>query len=174
MTAEPLAAYGLEVTRAKPDLTILAFDPGGTTGYYQGEIDLKTGVIFPNTIRYGQLGPDKHHAELYSMLRMTINSNPHLVIVTEDYIPEFAKAQNYVALEYIGIMQAVASTRVVPFERQPRNIKPYWTREKMQAVGHWPKGKPHAQDAARHWLAFAAKQSRSLHISLVEMIRDAK
>jgi hypothetical protein len=151
---------------------LLAFDPGGTTGWFQATFDPETGQIDPGTARYGEVS-GRHHGSLDNMLNLNLLNNPNLMIVTEDYIPEFAQAQNVVALEYIGVMEAFAQTKAVSFERQSRNIKKFWTREKMMAVGVWPRGKTHAQDAARHWLAYAAKQSRPLHMNLARSLREA-
>jgi hypothetical protein len=81
------------------------------------------------------------------------------MVVAEDYRPDFARAQNYVALEYIGVMEAFCRTNLVSFERQGRDVKTFWTSDNLRKVGFWPKGMPHAQDAARHWLAYAGKQN---------------
>src|SRR5690349_16807981 len=111
----------------KREITLLAFDPGGTTGYYQASFNVDTGRIVENSDRYGEL-TGRHHGALYTLLRMTLNAHPNLMVVAEDYRPEFARAQNYVALEYLGVIDAFAQTRMVSFERQGREIKPYWTK----------------------------------------------
>jgi len=166
-----LPAYG--VTDGVPtEITLLAFDPGGTTGWALATFNPETGEIADDTKRWGELDKQGHHTQLWSLLRLTLDDHPHLMVVTEDYTPEFARAQNYIALEYIGVMEAFCKLNKVSFERQSRNIKPFWTLKKMRAVRFWPPGKKHAQDAARHWLTYAAKQSRALHINLAKSFRE--
>lgn len=155
------------------EITLLAFDPGGTTGFMLGTFNPKSGQIIPGSVQFGEVGPNPHHKELWRIMQETGIAYPQLMIVTEDYIPEFGRAQNYVALEYIGVMTAFGNLTLVSIERQSRNIKTYWTKEKMMSVGVWPRGKKHAQDAARHWLTYASKISRPLNLNLARAMRYA-
>jgi len=155
------------------EITLLAFDPGGTTGFMLGTFNPQTGLIIPGSVAFGEIGPNPHHTPLGRFIEETAFNHPHFMVVTEDYIPEFGRAQNYVALEYIGVMEYVSRKNLISFERQSRNIKPYWTKEKMMAVGVWPRGKKHAQDAARHWLTYASKTSRPMNLNLARAIHYA-
>jgi len=166
-----LPAYGVTGDMPK-EITLLSFDPGGTTGWALATFNPETGEIVEDSKRWGELNTPGHHTKLWSLLRLTLDDHPHLMVVTEDYVPEFGRAQNYIALEYIGVMEAFCKLHNVSFERQSRNIKPFWTHKKMQAVKFWPTAKKHAQDAARHWLTYAAKQSRPLHINLARSFRE--
>lgn len=153
-----LAAYGVATLMPTPPTTLLAFDPGGHTGWCEATFDPVSGEVSWSSVFFGQYGPRQHYQDIGHHIENLVNSKPHLMVVTEDYVPEFARAQNYVALEYIGVMEYICRDNLVPFVRQSRQIKTFWTRQKMQAVGMWPIGMPHAQDAARHWLAYACQE----------------
>lgn len=173
MTAEPLRiplpAYGVDAVMPE-DITLLAFDPGGTTGWYLATFDPKSGEVREGSHRWGELDKPNHHGQLWHLLSATLAAYPHLMVVTEMYIPEFGRAQNYSAMEYNGVIAAFCRVHQISMERQPRAIKKYWTREKLTAVGFWRKGSVHIQDASRHWLAYAAKQSLRLHLNLAKMV----
>lgn len=170
MIATALPAYGLLEPDMPKETTLLAFDPGGTTGWFMASWR-DEGLMDPAQARFGQLERPQHHVALWSLLENTLRDHRHLMVVTEDYKPEFSRAQNYVALEYIGVMEAFCRGRLVPFERQDRGIKTFWTSENLRKVGFWPKGMPHAQDAARHWLAYAGKQNANLWVSFLQMLK---
>lgn len=165
-----LAAYGVVEAMPSPDTTLLAFDPGGTTGYYLATYSAD-GEIDPGGRRCGQLDKPKHYVALTTLLLDSLTEHPHLTVVAEDYRPDFARAQNYIALEYIGVLEAFCRTHLISFERQGRDIKDFWTTEKLRKVGFWPVGQPHAQDAARHWLAYAGKQNSKLARNILRLLK---
>lgn len=171
MTAErvPLPAYGVD-SGMPEDITLLAFDPGGTTGWYLATFDPATGEVRQGSHRWGELDKPDHHALLWHLLSTTLAAHPHLMVVTEMYVPEFGRAQNYIAMEYNGVIAAFCRVHQVSLERQPRAIKKYWTRDKMMSVGFWRKGSTHVQDAARHWLSYASKQSLRLQRNMAYTI----
>lgn len=133
--------------------TILSFDPGGTTGWF-GASFTPDGEIFDKA--WGQITGPEHHQALYDLIAGYLGWN--LRVVYEDYRPEFARAQNYVALEYIGVIKLACANSRFPVARQERAVKNFWTSARLQKVDCWPRGQVHAQDASRHWLAFACKQ----------------
>lgn len=163
-----LAAYGVEADMPTPT-TILAFDPGGTTGWCMATFDPETAMIY--NLKFGQIPGPRHHPQIARTINNALGLNAHLMVVSEDYRPEFGRPQNYIALEYIGVMEYVCRSQMISFERQDRSVKTFWTSSRLQRVGFWPKGQPHAQDAARHWLAYACKQNRDVEIELADRIR---
>lgn len=52
---------------------IIAFDPGGTTGYASYHNGVNGQMVFDG----GQLGPHEHHVELYNLLQ---DYQPHIVV----------------------------------------------------------------------------------------------
>lgn len=164
-----LAAYGVQQEEMPPSTTILAFDPGGTTGWCRGTFDPETSIIYD--LEMGQLEKPEHHGAIGTIIHSALSINPHLMVVTEDYRPEFARAQNMIALEYIGVMRYVCKKALIPFARQGREIKGFWTSQRLRQIGFWQKNSPHAQDAARHWLAYACKQDMGVEVELMDKIR---
>lgn len=164
----PLPAYGVTEATPSPDTTLLAFDPGGTTGWFRSTYSADGEIYNPC---WGQLEKPKHYVDLTTLLLDTLTENPHLTVVAEDYRPDFARAQNYIALEYIGVMEAFCRTHLISFERQGRDIKTFWTSANLKKTGFWPVGQPHAQDAARHWLAYAGKQNSKLARNILRLLK---
>lgn len=169
-TMSRLLAYGVDIDMPPPDTTLLAFDPGGTTGWFKGAFSAD-GKIYEDTLSWGQFNGQPHYLDVGYLIEQAINLTGHLMVVTEDYRPDFGRAQNYIALEYIGVMSYVCRKGLVPFERQGRDIKTFWTSDNLRKVGFWPKGMPHAQDAARHWLAYAGKQNPKLARNILRKLR---
>jgi hypothetical protein len=163
-----LPAYGVEdkVIRGR---TVLSFDPGGTTGWCLATWDRETKMIYNQ--HFGQLDRPNHHTDLGRLLEETFVKHRDLTVVTENYRPEFGRAQNEIALEYIGLMTYLCQKHLVPFIRQERGLKDWWTSDKLRRVGFWVVGQQHARDAARHWLAFAQKEDRDLEIELMDNLR---
>jgi hypothetical protein len=173
-----LAAYGCGVIGddMAADKTILALDPGGVTGWFLATIEADTGLV--GTPNFGQLELRNTNGELLPhgdpllvLLDDVVSQHEYLMVVAENYRPEFARAQDYAAMEYLGLVEGWCRRRLVSFERQDRGIKTFWTKEKLQKVNAWPKAMPHAQDAARHWLAYAFKQDERVKNSFLRALR---
>lgn len=163
-----LSAYGIP-DREVRGRTVLSFDPGGTTGWCLASWDTETKVIY--NLYFGQFNRLNHHTDLGRFLEETIVCMRDLTVVTEDYRPEFGRAQNEIALEYIGVMTYLCRKNLVPFVRQERGLKDWWTSERLKKVGFFPRGERHARDAARHWLAYAQKEDRELEVELMNKLR---
>ena len=161
-----LPAYGVAGGNKSADTTLIAFDPGGTTGYYWAAFT-SAGDIVPHSMSWGQLTNTAHHGQLLQLLEDALAITPHLMLVAEDYRPEWARAQNYIALEYLGIIQGFAQRNLVSLYRQSRDKKDWWTTQRLQRVDFWPRGQRHAQDAARHWLAYASTLNSALQRNLL-------
>lgn len=130
---------------------IIAFDPGGTTGwatYEDGEFDR------------GQIGHENHHRELYEMLESV---GPD-VVCYETFTYQIrnkhkyaAAAVNLISVEYIGVIklwhQMQQRTNIELVARHASHAKSTWTDDKLKALGLWVPSNPHAMDATRHLLA---------------------
>lgn len=152
--------------------TILALDPGGTTGYCAA-IPFKPPII-------EELGPGEHHEELWDLMReyKEAASDHHTayVIVCERF--EFRQEDSdrakidYMAAHYEGIVELFAKfatpalgKRGVDLVKQgsaqvkskSKSGRPasFWADDaKIKKVGLWVPGKRHGMDAARHYLYY--------------------
>ncbi len=121
-------------------MRVLCIDPGGTTGLASW-VDGRTGF-----------SQEEDRFKLYALVR-TIAPD---IIVCENFIPR-AGALTFQpeALRIIGFLEGWANSQSVEFVLQtPAQAKSFGTAAKLKAVGWWPKGLGHAQDAAKHLLVF--------------------
>ncbi len=125
-------------------------DPGGTTGlarWYAGQARFEE-------------HPDRFL--LYEQARIW---QPAIVVV-ENFIPR-AGALSFQpeALRIIGYLEGWAHENGAEFVLQtPAQAKGFGTTAKLKAVGWWPKGLGHAQDAARHLLVYLCTNPRGRQI----------
>ncbi len=131
-------------------LRVLAVDPGGTTGMaWWGYRPAGESVSFTEE-------PDRFH--LYDRVRV---ARPD-VIICENFVPRSgALTFQPEALRIIGYLEGWAQENGVEFVLQtPAQAKSFATQAKLKAVGWWPKGLGHAQDAARHLLVYLCTNPR--------------
>lgn len=163
-------------------LVIMAFDPGGTTGWalYLADVLHNTEgrpEFYNEKYNTGQLGPGYHHLRLWHFLEQWTTTNT--IIVCESF--EFRKnerdaSRDNVVLdskEYIGVINLYEqtfkeTTSNMPGEFRVRyqtagNVIPgpskqaFWTNEKLDAVGRLTRPVTpwrHANDAMRHLLYY--------------------
>ena len=120
-------------------LTIVALDPGVTTGW----ADL-------NRERYStrQL-TGEHHVELWDAL---YNLEPDIV-VCERFTYQRRDKVILKSVEYIGVVTLYCEQYKVPLRMQtPSQAKNLWTDNKLKLVGQYKPNQPHANDAMRHLL----------------------
>lgn len=145
-------------------MRILAFDPGGTTGWAFHELVLDKMTGAPLMIG-GQLGPVPHHLELWQLI-MRLNPD---VIVYEDFQYRIKRDHEddgsvlpagivLVSVEYIGIIKlsayASALRGVKLWCQLPAHGKGFWTNDKLKKIGVYAKGCQHQNDATRHLLHY--------------------
>lgn len=143
--------------------TILAFDPGVTTGwaYYAPKFDTtyRCGELndnLPNIYRFiGQVRPD--------------------VIVYENFLhrPNLMKAELY-SLQVIGVIRLWAAQHFVPtVSYKPAETKAFWSKEKIQALGLWSRTyRNHGMDAMRALLTYRMKTSPQWLAEVTETLKD--
>lgn len=125
---------------------IIAFDPGGSTGW-------KSLESFPNgeiEFREGCLGPHRHHVELWELL---IDLAPNLV-VAESFENRGNIAASLISRNYLGIIElycAIEETQLVM--QSAAEGKAFWNDDKLKRVTLWSSNK-HTRDATRHLLHF--------------------
>jgi hypothetical protein len=132
---------------------VLAFDPGGTTGWAfaslpgwvveqkEGKIDLKD--IHLDT---GELGPNTHHIELMQLLHSYSGEYPLTEVVFEPFhyrqniVDEgegFRGKVELISAEYIGVIKlACAQLGLTYYDRfTPGEAKRYVTDQKLELLG---------------------------------------
>lgn len=132
-------------------LRVLCVDPGGTSGlaFWEG-----------GTPNFGQMAD---RFTLYCQVRAW---QPD-VIVCENFIPRGgALTFQPEALRIIGYLEGWANEQLAAeFVLQtPAQAKTFGTAAKLKAVGWWPKGLGHAQDAAKHLLVYLCTNDRGREI----------
>jgi hypothetical protein len=142
---------------------ILAYDPGGTTGYC-GWHD-EHGVTMQD-----QIDTPDHHLILEALLNLV---DPDVVVYeTFNYIPDLADA-DLIAREYIGVIKlwGEKNTHAELVPQSPNYGKAFWDNDKLKKAGLYKPGLPHANDATRHMLAYV-----SFHLSdtqYLHMLKEA-
>lgn len=132
--------------------SVLALDPGGTTGW----------AILPrdkDSVLCGQIGPGDHHAELWGFLSSLGN---HTVVMESFQYRQFqgvAKAKvELTSVEYIGVVklfgQLYSGFDIV---QQTASLAINFVSDNKLKRLDWYKptaAKPHARDALRHLLYY--------------------
>lgn len=126
-------------------MKIIAVDPGGTTGIAEYDTETEKLLQF-------QIGPDKHHRELYMYLRV---ADPD-VLICERFNYQRRELDKGVSLvlvsrEYIGICELYAQERVDYnlMMQQPAAMK-LFDDDKLKRIGVYRPAMVHANDATRH------------------------
>ena len=131
--------------------TIIALDPGGTTGWavWQGD-----------QINVGHWGPDDHHLTLFDNLGFYQTSEYHIVCESFEYRQHARANVNLVSKEYIGIVKLFQQERMSKLPNQyvkfqtAAQAKGFVTDSKIKASHLWTPGMRHAMDAMRHLIYY--------------------
>jgi hypothetical protein len=143
-------------------LTIIALDPGQTTGwatYRAMAVDapdpIEDGKVvteyYEEEWHRGQLGPRAHAKELRDVLQY--NRTQEYVIVCEAFVPRPGKvgADLITAQKYIGQVELYAQTEGIQLiMQQPAQAKNFVKDDVIRRLGLWFPGWRHAMDATRH------------------------
>jgi hypothetical protein len=138
-------------------MRILAFDPGGTTGWCSAYID-EDGVV--DLVDYGQLTGDHH----YTLQKLLANKKPDIIICER-----FEKRNNdfslLISCEYIGIIKASHQKRDVILIMQGASAaKSFMSDAKLLRLNARitpATNNGHANDARRHLMYFLATADHS-------------
>jgi hypothetical protein len=127
---------------------VLAFDPGGTTGWAFASLQRTEDVELEHIqIWTGEFGPELHHQELYdNLIKDGRSSFPRLEIVFEPFHYRqnivgdggtFRGKVELVSAEYIGIVKlACAQLGLTYYDRfTPGEAKRYVTDQKLELLG---------------------------------------
>lgn len=155
--------------------SIVALDPGGTTGWaaltYDKDIELEGGFDTARskegyTWEYGHIGPHEHHTELWNFLNEYYDDS--LTVVCESF--EFRQGKqrtgiNLMSKEYIGVTKLFGDRHGIPVVFQTAaHGKGFVTDEKIKCLDLWVPGKKHAMDAMRHLLTYVVQKERRFEL----------
>lgn len=142
-------------------ITILALDPGGTTGW---AVFQATRIPHPTESKFeyydmkwkrGQIGPEPHHSALFTLLGMWGTAEYHIVCESFEYRNRSRAGLVLDSLEYIGIMKLFCAERDKAFHMQTASMgKGFVKDENIKKLSLWFPGQKHAMDATRHLLYY--------------------
>jgi len=154
------------------DYTIIALDPGGTTGWATFNADYVEGPdgaeLYNAEWRCGQLDGGKHHKELAILLEMNHTQHYQIVCESFEYRNRSRPGLELVSKEYIGVAELVAQDRKLPpvvyqtaAQGKVRNkttafVKP----TNLKRLGLWIPGNDHAMDGYGHLLYYIIHSKR--------------
>lgn len=128
---------------------IIAFDPGGDTGWAKyKEEDGK------RTITKGEFGYDNHHDTIYTELGYF---QPDLVVTERFDYRGKKKSVELISVEYIGVMRLWCDRGGVDLveQTQLKGKTGLWTDDKLKVLGlYTPTVGGHANDAVRQLLYY--------------------
>lgn len=159
----------MELVSIEP-FSILAADPGGTTGI---AVAVYSGTPNPTIedfyIRTLEFGPKEHHNELWDFLCLRYNvgnqvlpifrGKKHLITESFEFRQNLDKRKvELISKEYIGLFKLFAQqTGVIYFERNASQAKKFVSDEKLDRLGilEVPKHpNRHRNDALRHLIMY--------------------
>jgi hypothetical protein len=136
-------------------MKILAFDPGITTGYAVGYLDVEKGLL--------TIGASQEKFSHDVLLQYLIDTKPNLIIYEKfEYRNRARPGLELFSRELIGIIKlyyAYNSFSTTLVEQTPAQAMGYFTDKKLKELEIYQPGKPHAMDALRHllqWYQFGA------------------
>ena len=133
--------------------TILAFDPGGTTGVCNITFDSRGG----RSCQLDQLGPEEHHLQLSQLIKKVGELPDRLFIVCErfEYRAHSKAGLRLDSREYIGVIKQTAQELSLPVVMQSAvQAKGFVTNEHIKRAGLYKTSYRHAMDAVRHAMYF--------------------
>src|SRR3954447_23572710 len=138
-------------------LTVLALDPGGTTGWamYRAEqlYNIDGEPEFYNELYLcGQMGPEEHHQQLYHWLEHNHTSEYHVVYESFEYRNKSREGLVLISREYIGVIKLFDAERggVVLVKQGPSTAMAFVKDTHLKKLGVWDWRQVHAMDAYRH------------------------
>lgn len=143
--------------------TILALDPGGTTGWatYQAEHSTVPGEFTWSDEKWncGQLEGNNHHDALYTLLELSHTAEFHIVCESFEYRNQSRTGVVLISKEYIGVVNLFAQQRNIVGNVHYQTAaqgkvtgNSFIKKHNLQAAGLWSPGFGHAMDAYAHML----------------------
>jgi hypothetical protein len=157
-------------------LTVIALDPGGTTGWSMFrtsliEIDGALPEMYDAKWTQGQLGPHEHHSELYTFLELMTTQRTYIITESFEYRNRARAGLDLSSKEYIGVTKLFVQQRGLEgfyYEQTASQAgvggHGFVKDGNIKKLGLWNAGhvNRHANDATRHllwWLINSAPVS---------------
>ncbi len=153
-----------------PIITLLALDPGGTTGWAKVTNRYTSEGFDPHHLVFssGQVGPHEHHKELYKLM----HTHDCVTVICESF--EFRqmgedtkKKVELISREYIGVaklwcdqwdrdivFQTASTAKALIPDKGPEADR------KLKQLGLYVPGQKHARDAYRHLIRYMLVSDR--------------
>ena len=134
----------------------IALDPGETTGVAIYTIGKREGTI-------NRFWKRMQITDLKDLWRVLAVEEPKVVAYEMFTQSLGAGSTNFGAVEAIGVIKlygALTDKELVP---QARQVKNFWTDEKIKQCGLWEPGMKHAMDATRHMLYYLMQEARETY-----------
>ncbi len=136
-------------------VTVLAFDPGGHTGWAMWRAEKlvnNDGVpeYYNIVSNAGCFEEKSHHEKIVNLIELMRTEVFHLI--TESFLdrPSKATSTELIARDYIGVMDLWSQQNNVHLHKQTSAMaKAFITDPKLKAMGIWSTNK-HSRDALRH------------------------
>lgn len=146
-------------------ITILALDPGGTTGWARMQANALLIPAFSEKTEFydvewtrGQLGPHPHHTELMTLLELSHTEEYRIVCESFEYRNRSRPGLVLDSVEYIGVTKLFVADRKsehIPLAMQTAAMgKGFVKDENIKKLGLWFPSQKHAMDATRHLLYY--------------------
>lgn len=150
-------------------VTVLAFDPGGHTGWamWRAEklVNDKGVPEYYNEFTNSGCFEDKnHHEKIVALIELQRTEVFHLV--TESFLdrPGRNTSTELISRDYIGAMSLWSQQHNVRLIQQNAAVaKGFITDKKLKAMGHWSPNK-HSRDAMRHMFFFMINNLQMTHL----------
>lgn len=128
-------------------MIVIAFDPGGTTGYCVGILETDT-----HQMRITQHQEKINHKQLYDLL--FVSRPDHIVCEQFDYRNKARKGLELISKEYIGVIELFVQQiqNCILHYQSPSILAGHFTDRRLRDLGLWQPGQPHAMDATRHFM----------------------
>lgn len=133
-------------------MRVIAFDPGGTTGYCV--LDQSGTVEAQGEFGYDDAGQSIAIQDLLYTYRL----RSFVVIESYRIFPSALQAHQYSAVQpvqMIGRIKTLCEEYDLEYKEQPPSHKKFFTNQRLKSYGAYAKGMRHANDAARHALYYA-------------------
>ena len=140
------------------EMTIIALDPGGTTGWASARFDYTPGLPLNRvTFACTQFDKPQHHLQLWRAIRDEHQATDDLIIVSESFEYRANSRAGLVldSKEYIGVAKLFSQLHDTLYvEQTAAKAKGFVKDEHIKKLGLWSPSQRHAMDAYRHLLYF--------------------
>jgi len=143
-------------------VSILALDPGGTTGYCYATISENVVILTPREARWS---PGQLYEFLFGFMGEDQGrAKSHVIYEDFQFRQGIRTGLDLTPAKLIGVIEVFSErSQFVKFYVQQPSIqgdKAFFTNDRLKELGaYWPHGKGHARSATKHllyWLKFGA------------------